>query len=419
MGGAKRLMMDYEERGYGPAEGSLCRAHLQDRYLREATQPSDDDDAACLVCGQSDGAMASLESLVELVVNAMRFWYSDPLNELPWDGREGGFQGEVLDTEDVVSDLCGAAFTADSSESLCEALIEAIDLDQWTPFGGGTDPDLMNYAWDIYADDVQRGSRFVFLMDSQSRYGAPTRVAQYLNKIVDAYVSGTDDLVRRIPQLTIFRGRLVEDPAEFEASAKELGPAPSDKAAANRMSAPGISLMYASADPQTAIAEIAGHGVDPFAIMGCFENARTLFVLDLTERPDRSKAGSLFDPSSWERLRMLMFFDGFVERITRPVIPDGRQHIEYTPTQVLTEYLRWVSPHPLDGIALPSAQTGAKTYVFFCGPEGIVDDDDTDRTGCMFRFVSGQTQVYKVERRYLGEISAIGTKRTVSDRTLK
>lgn len=190
MGGAKRLMMDYEERGYGPTEGSLCRAHLQDRYLREATQLSNDDDAACLVCGQSDGAMASLESLVELVVNAMRFWYSDPLNELPWDGREGGFQGEVLDTEDVVSDLCGAAFTADSSESLCEALIEAIDLDQWTPFGGGTDPDLMNYAWDIYADDVQRGSRFVFLMDSQSRYGAPTRVAQYLNKIVDAYVFG-------------------------------------------------------------------------------------------------------------------------------------------------------------------------------------------------------------------------------------
>lgn len=30
--------------------------------------------------------------------------------------------------------------------------------------------------------------------------------------------------------------------------------------------------MYASADVQTAIAEIAGHGVKPFAITGRFEN---------------------------------------------------------------------------------------------------------------------------------------------------
>ena len=168
--------------------------------------------------------------------------------------------------------------------------------------------------------------------------------------------------------------------------------------------------MYASADPQTAIAEIAGHGVEPFAITGQFDSVRTLFILDLTKRPDLSKAGSLFDSSCWDRLRMIMFFDGFVEHITRPVIPDGRQHIEYTPTQVVTEYLRWTSPHPLDGIALPSAQTGEKTYVFFCGTEGIVDEH-IDRTGAMFRFIPNGTGVYRVERSYRGELSSIGTKR--------
>ena len=411
MGGAKRLMMEYEERGYGLVEGSLCRDHLQDRYLRDTVEPSsDDEDNTCLVCGQSGDAMASLESLVKVVVAAMRVWYSDPLEELPWDGREGGFQGEVLDTEDVIRNLCDAAFTPDSSGDLHHALVDAIDLTQWTPLGGGADRDLMDYAWDVYADDVRRGSRFVFLMDVRDRYDAPTRVAKYLSQIVDSYVTAPDDLVTRTQDVSVFRGRLVEDPTQFEATAKQLGPAPSELAAANRMSAPGISLMYASADPQTAIAEIAGHGVEPFAITGRFENVRTLFILDLTKRPERSNAGSLFDPGNWDRLRMIMFFDGFVERITRPVIPDGRQHIEYTPTQVLTEFLRWTSPHPLDGIALPSAQTGEKTYVFFCGPEGIVDHE-TDRIGAMFRFVPNATQVYRVERSYHGELSSIRTKR--------
>lgn len=94
---------------------------------------------------------------------------------------------------------------------------------------------------------------------------------------------------------------------------------------------------------------------------------------------------------------MMMFLDGFVKNITRPVIPDGRQHVEYTPTQVLTEYLRWASPHPFDGIALPSAQAGEKTYVFFRGPEGIIADG-SERSDVMFRFVSNSSQIALVRR---------------------
>lgn len=93
---------------------------------------------------------------------------------------------------------------------------------------------------------------------------------------------------------------------------------------------------------------------------------------------------------------MLMFLDGFVKNITHPVTPDGRQHVEYTPTQVLTEYLRWASPHPFDGIALPSAQAGEKTYVFFRGPEGIIADG-SERSDAMFRFVSNGTDAARIQ----------------------
>lgn len=62
---------------------------------------------------------------------------------------------------------------------------------------------------------------------------------------------------------------------------------------------------------------------------------------------------------------MARFLSSFINYITTPVIPDGRQHVEYAPTQLLTEYLRWVPQPKLDGIALPSAQTGERTYVLF------------------------------------------------------
>jgi RES domain len=57
------------------------------------------------------------------------------------------------------------------------------------------------------------------------------------------------------------------------------------------------------------------------------------------------------------------------------VIPDGRQHIEYTPTQVLTEYLRWMPENRIDGIARPSAQTGEKTHVLFFDSKAFADAD--------------------------------------------
>jgi hypothetical protein len=40
------------------------------------------------------------------------------------------------------------------------------------------------------------------------------------------------------------------------------------------MSPAGVSLFYASEDEQTAIHEIAGHGVKPHAVVGRFRNTR-------------------------------------------------------------------------------------------------------------------------------------------------
>ena len=61
-----------------------------------------------------------------------------------------------------------------------------------------------------------------------------------------------------------------------------------------------------------------------------------LRVLDLSELPP---VPSIF-AASREQRGALQFLWEFVKSITAPVVHDGREHIDYVPTQSLTEYFR-------------------------------------------------------------------------------
>ncbi|WP_166351030.1 RES family NAD+ phosphorylase [Phytoactinopolyspora limicola] len=224
-------------------------------------------------------------------------------------------------------------------------------------------------------------------------------------------------LVEVSARTEFYSGRLMDRPGVLEPTVKELRPAPSRKASANRMSPAGISMFYASADPQTAIAEIAGHGPEPYAMIGRFLNTRPLRLLDLTRAPAMP---GYFDVQRHGELRMAIFRRSFVAAITRPVIPDGRQHIEYTPTQVITEYLRLVPETIIDGIALPSAQTDEKTYVLFFNGEDCAAAEELNLDGTRplspqlasigsdepptFTLAHDDVQVWRVRRAYEGEL---------------
>jgi hypothetical protein len=222
------------------------------------------------------------------------------------------------------------------------------------------------------------------------------------------YANSELGLVRQLPIGTAFyRGRLYEDADSLRPHSDDLGPAPDTKATTNRMSSAGIGLFYASGDPQTALAEIAGHGVKPLAVIGKFTNVRELRILDLTGVPTPI---SPFCLEQREHARMGRFLASFVYFITSPVIPDDRVHVEYAPTQLLTEYLRWVPEPKLEGIALPSAQTGKCTYVLFFGRSDCTTAGDPVAEN-YFGIPSVEPTLvldpeavttYKVERQYSG-----------------
>ena len=167
------------------------------------------------------------------------------------------------------------------------------------------------------------------------------------------------------------------------------------------MSPPGIVMFYVSGDAQTAVKEIAGHGPKPYARIGAFRSTRELRIIDLTREPVPLH---YFDEPGFESYQNSQYLHYFVKEITRPIIPDGREHREYVPTQVVTEYLRWALKPRVDRSQHHPLQSGpAKTGVRFGAPD-VADADSQHPLGRapVFTLALKDIAVYEVRRSYEG-----------------
>jgi hypothetical protein len=404
------------------AEGAVCLVHVLDPALASKVRTLATE-RACIVCDReasmTEPAFAvSFGDLLGEIGAVLHHHYASAEDEgVPFDTEDWCYMGaNTYQTHEVIEDICAGAFTDDVSGELIEKVVGEFPADiTWTDTRGAGSPDAFDWAWEDFAETVQSRSRFIFVAgaDLADHGRAPAGPAAFLGRLA-AYVDGQLGLVDDPEQGAMFyRGRLMDAPWALKRECAVLQPAPPEKAAANRMSPAGIPMFYASADAQTAIAEIAGHSPQPYALMGAFRSTRRLRLLDLTRR---AAFPSYFDEARHAELGLAGFLRSFVGWIAQPVIPDGRQHIEYTPTQVLTEYLRWMPENPIDGIALPSAQTGQKTYVLFFDDKAFADADWESSGRRPVSFAVGQPvdwspaftlakediQLYKVGRRYEG-----------------
>lgn len=157
-----------------------------------------------------------------------------------------------------------------------------------------------------------------------------------------------------------------------------LGSPPNLYAPSNRMSAAGISVFYGAYEMATAVVEASASAPQDLILTGAaWTCSRPLHLLDLSALPE---VPSLFKASRDER-GAILFLAEFVKSITAPVEHDGRERIDYVPTQILTEYFRNLvkgpGGAPLDGIAYPSARRPrGRSIVIFASH----DDLDPDKS---------------------------------------
>lgn len=134
-------------------------------------------------------------------------------------------------------------------------------------------------------------------------------------------------------------------------------------------------MFYGSDSPATAIAEVNRSPKKGIAV-GTFRLQKDVHLLDLTclRRPLR-----FFEPQSDNDIANrdeIAFLNSFVRDVAKPLLPGANEHIEYVPTQVVTEWFRSEFRYlrePINGIRYPSAQLpGGSSFVLFADQKDIV-----------------------------------------------
>ncbi len=136
-------------------------------------------------------------------------------------------------------------------------------------------------------------------------------------------------------------------------------------------------MFYGSDDMDTAIQETIDPTADSGKMFtgGSFVSTVPLIVLDLCSLPSMS---SFFNDWDESQRNGLYFLQAFQKDLAKPIKKDGRQHIEYIPTQVFTEYVRFevksANGESYDGIRYPSSKTGKPCVALFLDQDDCLPD---------------------------------------------
>ena len=333
-------------------------------------------------CHATITTVVSLDDLASHIESCLSEEYGRAVDILGWANEMGGYIGTTSDSRDLLYDTLKLSDNCKRSNRLIEDLAELLPEDDWCDRSayGLNDQELVRFSWEHFCEVIMYSRRF-FFADYRTNHmdhdiDAPFEV---LGKLFD-YAQSYSLMVELPARTELFRARWQEYTGQLS-SPKDLGPPPQNKATqSNRMSPPGIVMFYASDHPETALRETA---VSPGEfVVGRFETNRPAIVLDLTRVPSLP---SLFQETSesleFRPRQVLSFLNHIAEEISKPIERGQRAYIEYTPTQVVTEYIRsrllWNGSH-VDGVRYSSSvHRGHSSYVLFATEDDVyVDSGD-------------------------------------------
>jgi RES domain-containing protein len=372
MGRAKAHFDDVQHRGWENIEAFVCSDCVEDDFLRALIDEHAESETCDYCSAQAKSPLAApVDVVTEAIVIAARAYFANPANAgVPYESREGGFQGKMFGTRDVLMHM-----DFNAHDKLFSDIEQAIVDDVWVEASGGhffanSYVDELMGAWDQFVSKVKHQSRYFFhdIYPDEDEYALGYRTSNFFPVLADI---ARDSLIAKIPEdASLFRTRVWQQVApDWVPEQHEMGAPPADRASAGRMNAAGISYLYVALEKSTAIAEVF-HGPPANLAIARFKTVRELTVLDLTKLPTLP---SIFDHQKAHDREIVLFLYQFTDSITQPVFRDGREHIDYVPTQVMCEYFQRVfnlgdheNPKRIDGIKYPSAvRPGGNNLVLF------------------------------------------------------
>lgn len=226
----------------------------------------------------------------------------------------------------------------------------------------GPDQNRYQLSWEEFTYTVKHVNRFFDVASNRTREQMLSEFDPFFKLMEKELPLGYQ----------IWRGRRDPDQPYVtpDQQTKECGPPPRSKATPLRMNPSGISYFYAAEDRVTSAKEIrASEGT--LAIYGLFETTRPLRIVDLSDIPI-VRVESIFSPEYNHELNWAgHFLRSFRNETSKPV-QSNDAHIEYIPTQILSEYIR---KQGYDGIRYLSSLTDGYNLTLFCGPSDVDNED--------------------------------------------
>ena len=370
---------DMIEQGYDYGiKTRVCRDCIDEDGIQTfIVENSDDDDSMCSYCCIDDVETCGMGRVIGYIHECISTEWTEPANELPYESREGGWQGEVLTTIELLFQL-GIEI---DDETIIDDIVNSLYQSHWSKAGyfSPTPDQTMIYSWESFCRFVINKSRYFFLnaqnesFDSHQLGGMnPVKI---LNEVSLMVINLNMFLELPVSQV-IKRVRIVDDYQEAS-TASTLGTPPLEFCTmANRMSPAGIPMFYGAYNLETSIRETFDPELSRTkkAVVGNFYPCRALLLIDLRMK---FKFPSIFDKDKSFRFEKKFLLD-FIEDFSKPIKRTDEAHITYVPTQIVTEYFRYIlskeANRRIDGVIYPSSKNkGDDAIVIFAENEQCVD----------------------------------------------
>ncbi len=394
MGIVKSMQLKEQERGYSSNDDKTVCTNCFEEYGLKQFIEDHQTGTKCSYCERDDELVAcKLDLLVGHILTSIHYEWGHPVDEgLPYESREGGWQvSEVYDTRDLLYSIGLENVHDDIYEDICNS----IHGEEWcekNPYSLSTDKTLL-YGWQKFSNFIKNKVRYVFFKAKNSDYDEhqhdeinPISILDTLQKIINEL-----GLVKEVnTNALIYRVRIVDQDINLN-TAKELGSPPYEFASmANRMSPVGIPMFYGAFDIQTAIKETyEPSDTKKKAVSGMFQPINTLSAIDLSEN---LLIPSLFDEHKRKYRGYIKFLIDFVDDFIKPIERNDRAHVDYVPTQVVTEFFRHLfrseNDAAIDGVIYPSSKnTGNRAIVIFADSDQCVDSGESSIGGVILKLV--------------------------------
>ncbi|MHB8794829.1 MAG: HEPN-associated N-terminal domain-containing protein [Candidatus Nanopelagicales bacterium] len=374
MSQVKRHMEEIDERGYGDVDGTVCSNCITEPALAHIIR-SKGTDEPCDHCGETPSgpeASVPLERVVQLVTEGIESEYEDPVVGAAYDGREGGYRVSTIDTYDLLRELEVA-----EDDQLLDDIRTAIRTELWCqkdPYSA-SDTEALQSGWEAFRTYVKHQRRYTFLTRDDSTADGAGAIPMHGVPAAVVRAIAESGLTTIFPVATTWWRARVHDPGEVYSSAGDLGSPPARFARDNRMSPKGIGAFYGASTPTGARSEVAGYASShQEATLGEFTQLTDIEVVDLRDLPS---VPSLFDASRRHLRGPLRFLQDFITDVTKIADPTDTQNLEYIPTQVIAEHMRY--DLPVDGIVWRSTKDRDVTVsILFFPNESMAESGSPD-----------------------------------------